>query len=129
MHISDPVTRRPGERGEGNLGCIIWAVVMVILVHVAWVAIPAKIASAELEDFLVDEAAHAQSYTSDQIKKRIIAKGQDLGIEIDPKKVQVTKQRQRIRMQVAYTQRLEFFGSMEYDWNHEHDVDRPIFIV
>jgi hypothetical protein len=129
MDISHPVTRRPGERGEGNLGCILWAVIMVILLHVAWVAIPAKVASAEIQDFLIDEAAHAQSYTAEQIKKRIIAKGADLGIDIDPKKVKVTKQRQRIRMQVAYTQKLEFFGSMEYDWNQEHDVDRPIFIV
>lgn len=129
MNISQPVTRRPGERGEGNLGCILWGVAVVIIVHVAWIAIPAKIASAELQDFMVDEAAHAQIYTAEQIEKRIVAKGKDLGIEIDPKKVTVTKQRQRIRLQVEYTQNLEFFGSMEYAWNHVHDVDRPIFVV
>lgn len=129
MDNSHPVTRRPSERGEGNLGCLLWGIAMVVLLHVAWVAIPAKVASAEIQDFLIDEAAHAQSYTSEQIKKRIIAKGDDLGITIDPKKVTVTKQRERIRMQVEYTQKLEFFGSMEYDWNHTHDVDRPIFIV
>ena len=128
MASDTQIPRRPGERGEGNLGCIFWAVVMIVVIHVGWIAVPVKMASAQLEDFMVDQAAAADRVPESAIKKRIVAKARDLELHLNEKQVKVQKQRERIRMQASYTETLTFFGGFEYEWTFQHDVDRPIFI-
>ena len=60
------------QRGEGNLGCILWAVVVVVVAHVAWTMVPVKIASAQLSDFMEDQAQFAEHRSPEQIKKAIL---------------------------------------------------------
>ena len=48
--------RRNAERGEGNLGCILWLVVLGLAVMIAWKAIPVKVAADAASIVLVPEA-------------------------------------------------------------------------
>lgn len=120
---------RNGQKGEGNLGCIFWLVVMVVVGYVAWTMVPIKIASAQLSDFMVDQAQVAEHRSPEQIRKSILAKARDLDLPLDPKKVQVERKGDYIYMDAEYTVPVEFVGGFVYEWHFEHHIDRPIFIV
>jgi hypothetical protein len=120
--------RIAAQRGEGNLGCILWALVVIVVAHVAWMMVPVKIANAQLADFMEDQARFAERRTPEQIGKGILAKARELEIPLDPKKVDVQRRGDHIYMKAEYVQPVRFFGGYTYEWHFLLDVDRPIFI-
>lgn len=121
--------RRTAQRGEGNLGCIFWLVVLCLAVLLSWKLIPVKVNSAELADYMV-EVAQFQSAQKppDDLKKMILARASELGIPLDKENVSVVRNGDRIRMSVEYTIPVDFPG-YTYNWHFRHELDRPIFIV
>jgi hypothetical protein len=115
------------EAGEGRLGCIIWSLALVVVVVVAWQMVPVKVRTAELQDFMIDEANLAARYTAERIKSRVLERAADLDLPVTTKNLTVSKERERIRMHTEYTVVVEFPFGFTYDWDFEHDVDRPIF--
>lgn len=116
------------EKGEGNLGCVLWAVVVIVVAHVAWMMVPVKIASAQLADFMEDQAKFAERRSPQQIEKAILNKSRELELPLDPKKVSAHRRGDHIYMKAEYTVPVELFGSYVYEWHFLHDIDRPIFI-
>lgn len=121
--------RRSSERGEGNVGCILWALVFIIGALIAWKAIPVKVKSAELYDYM-DELARfsAARDNEEQLKAKILGRATELGLPVGKEDVTVSKGNDRVRMSVRYTVPLDFPG-YTYQWNVNHELDRPIFIV
>lgn len=121
--------RRIAERGEGNLGCIIWVLLLAIGVLIAWKTIPVKMSSAELYDYM-DELARfsAGKEAPEEIKKKLLGRAGELRIPLDKEHVMVERSGDRIRMSVDYTYPVEFPG-FTYQWHFHHELDRPIFIV
>jgi hypothetical protein len=121
--------RRIAERGEGNMGCILWTLAFGLVVLIAWKAIPVKIASAELYDYM-DELARSAGVntTADEVAKAILARAQQLNLPLDKEHVKVERIGDRIRMSAEYTVPVEFPG-YTYRWHFRHELDRPIFIV
>lgn len=121
--------RRIAERGEGNLGCIVWLLVLGLAVMISMKAIPVKIASAEMYDYM-DEIARSAGVntTAEDVKKAILARAADLKLPLDKDHVTVTRQGDRLRMRAEYTVPVEFPG-YTYNWHFVHELDRPIFIV
>ena len=121
--------RRIAERGEGNLGCILWLLVLGLAVMVSMKAVPVKIASAELYDYM-DELARSAGVntTAESVKKAILQRAVDLKLPLDKDMVTVTRQGDRLRMRAEYTVPVEFPG-YTYNWHFVHELDRPIFIV
>jgi hypothetical protein len=121
--------RRNGERGEGNLGCIVWVLLLAIGVLIAWKTIPVKVNSAELYDYM-DELARfsAGKDSPEDIKKKLLARAGELRIPLSKEQVFVERSGDRIRMSVDYTVPVEFPG-YTYQWHFHHELDRPIFIV
>jgi hypothetical protein len=121
--------RRIAERGEGNLGCILWLLVLGLAVMISMKAIPVKIASAELYDYM-DEVARSAGVrtTAEDVEKAILVRAADLKLPLDKDQVTVTRQGDRLRMRAEYTVPLEFPG-YTYNWHFVHELDRPIFIV
>lgn len=121
--------KRIAERGEGNLGCILWLLVLGLAVMISMKAIPVKIASAELYDYM-DEMARSAGVntTADSVKKAILQRAADLKLPLDKDMVTVTRQGDRLRMRAEYTVPVEFPG-YTYNWHFVHELDRPIFIV
>jgi hypothetical protein len=121
--------RRRSERGEGNLGCILWLLALGLVTLIAWRAVPVKIASTQLYDFMDEQAKFAAARTPpDDIAKAIVNRAQQLDIPIDKSDVHVTRDGDRIFMDVEYTVPLEFPG-YTYQWHFHQKLDRPIFIV
>ena len=121
--------RRIAERGEGNLGCILWLLVLGLAVMISVKAIPVKIASAELYDYM-DELARSAGVntTAEDVKKAILQRAADLKLPLDKDMVTVTRQGDRLKMRAEYVVPVEFPG-YTYNWRFVHELDRPIFIV
>lgn len=121
--------RRTAERGEGNLGCIVWLLVLAIAVMISWKMIPVKVNNAELVDYMTEVAQFQSAQkTPEEIKLIILARAGELGIPLTKENIVVTKTRDRVRMTVDYTMPVQFPG-YTYNWHFRHELDRPIFIV
>ncbi|HEV7503924.1 MAG TPA: hypothetical protein VGS07_03340 [Thermoanaerobaculia bacterium] len=121
--------RRRSERGEGNLGCILWVVALGLVALIAWKAIPVKIQSSELYDYM-DELAKFNSARTppEELTKMIMDRAHGLGIPIEKGDIKVEHNGDRIFMEVDYTVPLDILG-MVYRWHFHQKLDRPIFIV
>jgi hypothetical protein len=119
--------RRAAEAGSGNVGCILWVVVLGIAVLIAWKAIPVKIRSAELYDHMVEITKFGARTTPEDIEKDILAKARELDLPLDKEHVKVERIGDRLKMEATYTVPLEFPG-YTYNWRFDHQVDRPLFI-
>ena len=121
--------RRNAERGEGNLGCIVWLLVLGLAVMICVKAVPVKIASAEMYDYM-DEVARTTGVntTAEEVKKAILLRAADLKLPVNKDQVTVVREGDRLKMRAEYTVPLEFPG-YTYNWHFVHELDRPIFIV
>jgi hypothetical protein len=121
--------RRTAERGEGNLGCILWVLLLAVGLLIAWKTIPVKMSSAELYDYMDEMARFAAAKESpEDIEKKILARAAELRIPLDKDHVTVERTGERVRMSVEYTIPLEFPG-YTYQWHFRQELDRPVFIV
>ena len=115
-------------RGDSKLGCIFWLALVFVGLLIAWKAVPVKVKSAELHDHMADMAVFAtRERSSEAIKKNVLVKAKELGLPLDAKNLQVSRDESRIRLVADYTVVLEFPFGMTYDWEFHHEVDRPIF--
>jgi hypothetical protein len=119
--------RRSGERGEGNFGCILWALALGLAALISWKMVPVKLNTSELYDFMEEEAKFAANTPPEQIAKAIVGKAQVLGLPVTKEQVKVERVGDNIRMEASYTVPVEFPG-YTYNWSFSHKVDRAIFI-
>ena len=120
--------RRIAERGEGNIGCILWVVVLGLAVLIAVKMVPVKIASSQLYDYMdKDMATHAATAPPEAIAKAILAKAKELDLPLAKEDVHVERVGDNIRMRAVFTVPVEFPG-YTYMWHFDHEVNRPIYI-
>jgi hypothetical protein len=120
--------RRRREHGGARLGAIIWLVLFVVVVMISKEAIPVKIRSSQLEDFMIELAKFSTKETDERLKRRILEKADELQLPLVKEDVTVKKTAGRVRMRATYEITLEF-PFYTYVWHFDHNVDRPIFIV
>ena len=116
------------RRGEGKLGCVIWLLVLAAFVMIALKIIPIKLASAQLYDFMEEQAMFAGRRKPADLKKAILHRAKELELPVNEKNVKVERLGGRIRIRASYTVPVEFPG-YTYNWHFEHYVDRPVFVV
>jgi hypothetical protein len=116
-----------GQRGEARLGCILWTLALAIALLIGWKMIPVKLRSVQLYDYMVEEAKFGNYSSPESIKKGILREARRLDLPVSEKKVKVERIGDRIRMKVSYTVPVEFPG-YTYEWEFNHEVDRPLFI-
>jgi hypothetical protein len=119
---------RSRQAGQGKVGCFLWLLAASIAALIAFKMIPVKVKSAELHDFMVEQARFASNYPSEQIAKSILDRARELELPLTEKQLRVEKVRERIKMEAIYTVPVEFPGYTYY-WEFHHMVDRPIFVV
>ena len=115
------------ERGEGKIGCVLWTLALILAAMVAMKMVPVKIASAQMHDFIEDQAKFAANTPPDEIKRRILVQARDLELPVDEKQVVVVRIGDSIRMSCTYTVPVDL-PFYTYNWTFTHQVNRPIFI-
>ena len=117
-----------GQRGEARIGTVIWLLLFVALVIVSKEAIPVKIRTSRLADYMVELAKFSTREPEDKLRNRILEKAEELELPLVKNDVSVKKSNGRVRMKANYAITLKF-PFYEYVWHFNHEVDRPIFII
>jgi hypothetical protein len=121
--------RRRSERGEGNIGCILWLLLLGVAILIAWKAVPVKMQSEELYDYMDELAKFGAAHTTtEDLEKQILNRARELHIPLDKKNVKVERNGDRVYMEVEYTIPVELPG-YTYQWHFRQTLDRPIFII
>jgi hypothetical protein len=122
------MSRLHPRQGQGKLGCVLWLLLLLAFVMVCYKVIPVKIRSAELYDFMEEQAMFAGRTKVEELKKRILDRARDLDLPLDKKGLTVERRGGRVRMKAIYTVPIEFPG-YTYNWKFEQVLDRPVFVV
>lgn len=120
--------RRDQEHGGARIGAVIWILLFVVFVMIAKEAIPVKIKTSQLEDFMVELAKFSTREPDEKLQRRILEKADELQLPLVKDDVTVHKANGRVRMHAQYEIPLEF-PFYTYVWHFDHVVDRPIFII
>jgi len=120
------MSRNRWQRGEGQIGCLIGLVVLLIAGLIAYRLIPVKVRAAELRDTVIDESKSAGQHNDKQIKEAILYKARQLELPVNEQDVVVKRSASYIKIDVQYTVPVEFPGYV-YKWNFKHHYENPVF--
>lgn len=118
--------RNRRERGEGQMGCLVGLVFLLLAGLVAFKMIPVKVKAAELRDVVSDETRSAGQHNDARIRKAILQKAEDLELPVSSEDVDISRRAGMIRVRVQYVVPVEFPG-YTYEWEFDHRVENPIF--
>ncbi len=118
--------RNRNQRGEGQGGCIVGLVLLLIGVFIAFKLIPVKVKAAELRQAVVDEAKMAGTRDDGRIMQRILKKAEELRLPVTEDNVKINRGANQIAIDVNYTVPIDFPGFV-YQWKFHHNADNPIF--
>jgi len=102
-------------------------VLVAVAALIAWKTIPVKIHSAEMYDFMEEQAKFAAQTPPAELEKAILVHAAEIGVPLTKDNVSVERVGDRIRLKADYSIPVEFPG-YTYVWNFHHEIDRPIFI-
>jgi hypothetical protein len=115
-----------GQRGEGQLGCVVGLLVLLAAIYVAYKMVPIKVKSAQVRGEVVDEAKSAGMRGDEQIAKNILRVAEAEGIPLTREDIEISRVANTIRVEVTYTIPIEFPG-YTYNWEFHHVAENPIF--
>lgn len=120
------MSRNRRELGEGQFGCLVGLVVLLVAGLIAYKLIPIKVKTADLRDTVVDESKSAGRHRDPEIRGNILHKAKQLGLPVTEKDIRIERERGFIRLEVTYTVPVEFPG-YTYKWDFRHFYENPIF--
>lgn len=115
-----------GERGEGQMGCLVGLAFMAIAIFVCFKMIPVKVKAAELRQEAVDQAKSAGMRGDDRILGAILKKAEDLQLPVTEDNVKIHRTANAISVDINYTVPVDFPG-FKYQWDFHHHAENPIF--
>ena len=128
--MSGATTRSRRLRGAGQIGCLLWLVVIAALGHVLYKVVPVKIKSSTFYDTMQEQASFGSIKSEQQILYEVLRRAEELGIPVTRETVTVTRTRAAVTIEAHYSIPLEFFGgAYKYVWKFDPVVTRPTFAV
>lgn len=118
--------RNRRERGEGQMGCLVGLVLLVLAALIAYRLIPVKVRTADLRETVVDEAKSAGQHNDREILGAIIIKAKLNELPVTEDNVRINRTSNYIRVDVDYTVPVEFPGYV-YNWHFHHHAENPVF--
>ena len=120
------MVRNRRERGEGQFGCLVGLVLLLIAALIAYKMIPVKVKTADLRDTITDYSRSAGTHNDRAILKGIVDKANQLELPVTEEDVEISRIANSIKINVSYTVPVEFPG-YTYNWNFHHTAENPIF--
>lgn len=121
--------RNRRERGEGQFGCLVGLVILLIAGLIAYKMIPVKVKAADLRETIVDESKSAGQHGDAQIRRQILAKAEQLELPVTDKDISIKRTGGNIgniQVNVEYTVSVTFPGYV-YQWHFHVATDNPVF--
>lgn len=114
------------QRGEGQFGCLVGIVILLVAGVLAYKLIPVKVKAADMRDTVVDEAKAAAQNDERVIMKTILAKAKELDFPITEENVKIARKRTYVSIDVTYTVPIDLPG-YTYNWDFHHHAENPLF--
>jgi hypothetical protein len=122
--------RRSAARGAGNIGCLLWLIVLVAVGHVLWKVVPVKVRSSEFYDVMQEQASFGSIKSEAAIQYEVLRRAQELRIPVTKDNLKVIRSREAVTVEAHYQIPIEFFGgAYTYVWKFDPVVSRPTFAV
>lgn len=118
--------RNRAQRGEGQVGCLVGLIILLIAIFIAYKLIPVKVKAADLRQTVIDEAKSAGSHGDNQIMKQILAKAEETKLPVTEDNVTITRNSNQIKVEVDYTVPVAFPG-YTFNWHFHNTAENPIF--
>lgn len=118
--------RNRRERGEGQFGCLVGLVLLLIAGLIAYKMIPVKVKSADLRDTVQDYAKSGSQFNDKAIMGAILDKAKDLELPVTENDVKIQRRPNDIKVEVDYTVPVKFPG-YTYNWKFHHKAENPLF--
>lgn len=111
------------------MGCVVWLVILGCGILLLVKVVPIKVASAEMQDFMVELAKNTgRGTTTAGLEKAIFQKALDLGLPVTKKAITVHLSGGRVTMRCNYVVPVDMVV-YTHMWAFNHDVTRPVFIL
>lgn len=124
------MARTRSARGAGNIGCVLWLVVIVLVGHVLWKVVPVKIRTSTFYDTMQEQASFGSIKSVQAIEWEVLRRAEELRIPVTKENLKVTRARNAVTVEAHYTITVEFFGgAYKYVWKFDQVVERPTFAV
>jgi hypothetical protein len=118
------------QKGELNVGCLIGAIVLVIVVLIAIKTVPVMLKVGDMQDGIVRiaERANLTRYRTNPklISQAVQEKAEQLGLPVALENIDVQRRSNEIRIRVEYDVEIKYPG-YTYTWHKVHDVTRTLF--
>lgn len=122
--------RRGPSRGAGNIGCLLWLVVVFAVGHVLWKVVPVKIRTSEFYDVMQEQASFGSIKSEQQIQYEILRRARELQIPVTKENLKIVRARESLTVEAHYQIPIELFGgAYKYVWKFDPVVTRPTFAV
>ena len=118
--------RNRRERGEGQFGCLVGLVLLLIAGLVAYKMIPVKVKSADLRDTIKDYSKSAGQFRDPEIRAAIMEKAKALNLPVGEENIRIERRSNEITVEVDYVVPVAFPG-YTYNWKFHHKAENPIF--
>lgn len=114
------------ERGEGQFGCVVGLIVLVIGIFVAWKMIPVKVKAADLRQEVMDDAKSAGMMNDERIRASILSKARENNLPVTDDNIKISRGANQITIIVDYVVPIDFPG-YTYQWHIHNEQSNPIF--
>ena len=121
---------RGAPRGAGNIGCLLWLVVIAVVGHVLWKVVPVKIRTSTFYDSMQEQASFGSIKSTQAIEYEVLRRAEELKIPVTRDNLKVIRSRESVTVEAHYEIPIEFFGgAYRYVWKFDPVVTRPTFAV
>ena len=118
------ISRR--ERGEGQFGCIVGLILLVIAGVIAYKIIPVKVKAADLRQEIQDDAKSAGMMNDERIRASIMAKARENNLPLSDDGLKITRGGNQITITIDYVVPVDFPG-YTYNMTFHEEKSNPIF--
>ena len=124
------MARTRSARGRGNIGCLLWLVVIALVGHILWKVVPVKVRTSTFYDSMQEQASFGSIKSIQAIEWEVLRRAEELRIPVTKDNLKVTRARNSVTVEAHYTITIEFFGgAYKYVWKFDQVVERPTFAV
>jgi len=118
------MVRNRRERGEGQFGCLIGIILLLVAGVLAYKLIPVKVKAADLRDTIDREAK--SGHDEKEITQAVLRKADELQLPLTAENIKIKRSSSYITVDVEHEVPIDLPG-YNFNWKFHHHVENPRF--